>query len=261
MNARPEATEVVPVADPPQTGVVVSTDATSLMAVITRAASDPSTDVDKLERLMAMYERITDRNAKAAYAGALAEMQPKLPVINERGGITNRDNQVQSRYAKWEDINDAIRPLLHEHGFALSFRIGRADGTVSVTGVLSHSAGHSEETTLELPVDTGPGRNAVQAVGSSVSYGKRYTAIALLNITSRYQPDRDDDGRNADGGHYITEEKAGDLLAMIEETKADFEGFLRYMGVRAIKDIPAKQFQKAKAALEAKRNGAGRAQR
>lgn len=168
----------------------------SLMEVIARAAADPNTDAEKMERLLGMYERITAQQAKAAYTSALAELQPKLPVITERGGIKNNTGEVQSTYAKWEDINEAIRPLLHEHHFALSFRTGVAqDGKITVTGILSHAAGHSEETTITLPHDSSGNKNSVQAVGSSTSYGKRYAAIALLNITSRAPGDRDDDGQ------------------------------------------------------------------
>lgn len=177
------------------TGEVVQASA-SLMDVIGRAAADPNTDVDKLERLLGMYERITAQKAKASFTAALAEVQPKLPVIEEHGGIKDRAGNVQSTYAKWEDIADAIRPALHEHGFALSFRVVTTP-KVAVTGVLSHRDGHSEETTMELPVDGSGSKNDVQAVGSSFSYGKRYTAIALLNITSRAKVDRDDDGKSA----------------------------------------------------------------
>lgn len=229
------------------TGEVVQVGAASLMDVIGRAAADPNTDVDKLERLLGMYERITAQGAKAAYTAALAQLQPRLPVIDEKGKTD------KTTYAKWEDINDAIRPLLHDHGFALTFRVARRDATVAVTGVLSHSDGHSEETTLELPVDTSGSKNAVQAVGSSVSYGKRYTAIALLNITSRVGGDRDDDGRRADPNFYVSQDQRDELQALMEEVGADRQGFFRYMGVTSLTDIPAKQYQKALQALQAKR--------
>ena len=62
-------------------GALVTADATSIMAVISRAASDPQTDVGKLERLTALYERIVANTAKAAFTAALSEMQPELPVI------------------------------------------------------------------------------------------------------------------------------------------------------------------------------------
>jgi hypothetical protein len=49
-----------------------------------------------------------------------------------------------------------------------------------------------------LPADVGKGRNDVQAIGSSVSYGKRYAAMAMLNLITRGLAE-DDDGQ-AGGG-------------------------------------------------------------
>lgn len=165
-----------------------------ILAIIERAARDPSVDIDKMERLIAMQERVQSREAQTAYYADLAKMQPNLPIIDERGGIKNRDGVIQSTYALWEDVNEAIRPTLAEHGFSLSFRVSRAEGEIVVTGILAHSFGHREETTLALPTDTSGSKNAVQAVGSSTSYGKRYTAFALLNLTTTGE---DDDGNKA----------------------------------------------------------------
>lgn len=167
----------------------IQTETAAIIQVIERAAMNPNVDIDKMERLLEMQERIMARTAKAAFSAALSRMQPDLPVINERGGIKDRSGNIQSTYALWEDINDAIKPVLAQHEFALSFKVGREDGMIVVTGVLSHSEGHSEETSIHLPTDTSGSKNAVQAVGSSTSYGKRYTACALLNITSRGEDD------------------------------------------------------------------------
>lgn len=170
-----------------------SNEAGALISMIERAARDPAVDIDKMERLFQMHERAVERQARAAYASALAELQPQLPAVGERGGITNNSGAVTSTYALWEDINAAILPILSKHGFAISFRTGRSpEGQITVTGVLSHRLGHSEETTLALPVDSSGSKNSVQAVGSSTSYGKRYTAAALLNLTTRGE---DDDGQ------------------------------------------------------------------
>ena len=141
-----------------------------------------------------MQERVQSREAQTAYYADLAKMQPNLPIIDERGGIKNRDGVVQSTYALWEDVNEAIRPTLADHGFSLSFRVSRSEGEIVVTGILAHRLGHREETTLALPTDTSGSKNAVQAVGSSTSYGKRYTAFALLNLTTTGE---DDDGNKA----------------------------------------------------------------
>lgn len=155
----------------------------TLLAVISRAAADPQTDVGKMERLMAMYERIEAKRAETAFADALSEMQSELPSVGERGKVEGRYS-----YALWEDINAAVKPVLQKFGFALSFRTDFTDG-IAITGVLTHRAGHSERTTIKLPSDPSGNKNAVQAIASSVSYGKRYTAGALLNLTSHGEDD------------------------------------------------------------------------
>lgn len=214
----------------------------SLMEVISRAASDPNTDVEKLERLMAMYERIEARGAKAAYFSALSDMQEKLPMIAERGEIKIGQNSPGQKYALWEDINRAIKPILREHGFALSFRTGQSENKITVTGVLSHKAGHSEETTMHLPSDTSGSKNTVQAVGSSTSYGKRYVTAALLNLTSG--DEIDDDGRSA-GSKFITDEQAETILDLLTRDKADVPRFCAYMKVPSIIEIPAAKYSEA----------------
>ncbi len=227
---------------------VVSTDSTTMMEIIARAASDPATDVGKLERLMAMAERIEARNAKAAYYAGLSAMQDVLPVVQERGEIKIGSGNAQ-KYALWEDINKAIKPILREHGFALSFKTGMADTKITVTGILSHRAGHSEETTIHLPADTSGSKNAVQAVGSSTSYGKRYTAIALLNLTSSGE---DDDGRAAGGDEPIDAEQLQSLQDMVARGNADVEAFCKYMKVPALASITRKNLPRAVEALNLK---------
>lgn len=224
-------------------------DAATIIQVIERAAMNPQVDMDKMERLIQMQERIMDRNAKSAYAAALAEMQPELPVVAERGAIDMGNNRPKQRYALWEDINDAIKPVLAKHGFGLSFRTGMQDGKIVVTGILSHRAGHSEETTMYLPSDTSGSKNAVQAVGSSTSYGKRYTASALLNLTSRGE---DDDGRSG-GAKVIDQKQADNLRDLIEATGSDMPKFLDWMNVERLDQVPAGKYEQAVNKLNAKR--------
>ncbi|MDX1117062.1 ERF family protein [Sinorhizobium medicae] len=215
----------------------------AIIQVIERAAMNPSVDIDKMERLLQMQERIMERQAKASYMAALAEMQPDLPEIPENG-----KGHGNIKYALWEDINELIKPVLGEHGFSLSFRTGQADGKIIVTGVLSHRDGHSEETTMHLPTDTSGSKNAVQAVGSSTSYGKRYTAQALLNLTSRGD---DDDGKAA-GVKLISEEQRRELETIISKAEIDVAGFCAWAEVDSLAAISAANFGKAKQALEAK---------
>lgn len=229
-------------------------ESTALVAMIERAARDPSVDIDKMERLLQMQERVVARQAKAAYDAALALMQPQLPVIGRRGKIEVRakDNsgertgkiQQSTGYALWEDINEGIRPVLSEHGFALSFRVGQAtDGKITITGILSHRDGHREETTITLMHDSTGSKNSVQAVGSSVSYGKRYTAAALLNITSRGE---DDDGKAATAAAPITDEQVDELSKLLVETKSNIGLFLKTIKLESLTEIRADRFDEMK---------------
>lgn len=170
----------------------------ALISMIERAALNPAVDIDKMERLLAMKERIEARRAEMAFNTSLSAMATELPDIDERGSIKNNAGQVQSTYALWEDIQAVIKPILQRHGFALRFRSGlHDDGRPTVTGVLSHVAGHTDQTTLVLPIDSSGSKNNVQGIGSSTSYGQRYTAKLLLNLTSR---GLDDDGKSAGMG-------------------------------------------------------------
>lgn len=220
-----------------------------LLGVIARAARDPNVDIDKMERLLQMQERVQDRIAKAAYFDALAVLQPDLPVITERGGIKDRNGNIQSTYALWEDVNEAIRPLLAEHGFSLSFRVRRTDNEIIVTGVLAHRDGHSAETELSLPTDTSGSKNAVQAVGSSTSYGKRYTAFALLNITTQGE---DDDGRKGGDGAAVDDTQLVLLQGLASAVGADLQRFCKVFKVNSLKEVPASRFEEAKDALSSK---------
>lgn len=246
---------------------VAASETAAVLSMIERVARDSTVDISRLERLMEMRERIVAQNAKKAYFAALAEMQPQLPVIGERGEIKiNKDDKKPGqRYALWEDINEGIRPVLAEHGFAISFRTNTADGKVSVTGILSHREGHAEETTMQLPVDTSGSKNAVQAVGSSTSYGKRYVAMALLNLTSGNS--EDDDGEKGGGPPLIDEDQLillRDGLEAVSPTdkKADIDATIRnfcsFLKVQTLADIPAARFEEAKSVLDQKRKVAAK---
>lgn len=192
----------------------------SVLATISRAASDPSVDVVKLEKLLEMHERLQDKAAAKEFNSAMARMQCEMPTVFE--GATN--THTKNTYATLDDINRAVKSVMQAHGFAVTFKVVHVAAGVSVTGILMHSAGHREETTLLLPVDTGPGRSTVQAVGSSVTYGKRYVMCALLNITTGDAVD--DDGAGAKQEPLVTELQAKQINALLakcaEKTKAGF---------------------------------------
>ena len=214
-------------------------EATALMQIIERAARDPSVDIERMERLLQMHERLVGKQAEAAYAEALARLQPKLPIIQERGAIKNGSGAVQSKYALWEDIVGVITPLLASEGFSLSFRISHPDSKIEVTGVLTHQRGHSERTSIVLPADTSGSKNAVQAVASSVSYGKRYTAGALLNLRTG---ELDDDAQSSSDIPYLSMEQVDQVLRRAKEANVSIDSLLEFWQVKALSEIPECNF-------------------
>jgi hypothetical protein len=170
--------------------------AASAVLMFERLATNPAVDVEKLERLIGMQERIMRHNAQAAFNTAFARMQPQIPEIDERGQILVK-GQLRSTFAKLEDIHKVIKPILATHGFAIRHRTewpSDRNGVIRIVGILSHDQGHSEESTFEAPMDRSEYRTDIQSMGSTVSYGRRYTTIDLLNIATR---GADDDGKKS----------------------------------------------------------------
>lgn len=165
----------------------------AVMAVISRAASDPAVDIDKLERLLSMQERLQASQALAAYNADMATLQAHMPSISKDAKIVVAGT-VRATYASFENIVSTIRPLLDDYGFSVTFKTTFEGELLCVLGRISHRAGHSEETVIKLPFDTSGSKNDVQAIGSSVSYGKRYALCMLLNIATGGE---DDDGAAA----------------------------------------------------------------
>lgn len=230
----------------------VGDETSALISMIERAARDPAVDLDKMERLYAMKERMDATMAKAAYISALAEMQPNLPIIDKRGRIErkSKDNNGSmkearaTKYALWEDVVEAITPILSAHGFSLSFRI-KQDARVEVTAVLGHRAGHCEETSMSLPIDESGAKNNLQGWGSSVSYGKRYTAFALLNIIARGEDDDGNAAGDTSASTPVTEQDIKEFKQALKDNGGSEAAVCQLYCVDNLSDLTRKQFDEA----------------
>jgi hypothetical protein len=169
---------------------------TSMLAVIERAARDPQVDVEKLERLWVIQEKIIARQAEEAFNAAMSDVQAAIRSISADAN----NNQTRSKYATYAALNRVLRPIYTEHGFSLSFDTGDAsEGMVRVLCYVSHKGGHTRTYRADIPADGkgakgGDVMTKTHAVGSGMSYGMRYLLKMIFNVAIG---EDDDDGNGA----------------------------------------------------------------
>lgn len=221
-------------------------DSANMMQAIIKAASDPAVDADKMERMLAMAERIQDRQALVAYSEAMARIQASMPRVTKSGSILDKFNQVRSTYAKYEDIDLAVRPLLAAEGFSVNYDTEFSAGLLIVTIEVRHAGGHSEKRRTFMPKNTSPGSSDAQNMGGTISYGKRYAFCQFFNIIT---VDVDQDGQ--DENQPITEDQAREIEDMLLELgeRVNVEKFLEVLEAATVRDIPASKHEWAKAQL------------
>lgn len=222
----------------------------SILRIIADAAQNPSVDVTKMQALLDMQERILAKQAEASFNHALARLTSTMPRVKKNGRVDLGKGAGGYDFAKWEDMDTVIRPLMRQEGFTLSFDMEhREGGGAVVVGTLLHQDGHSRSARIPLPADGGAGRNNLQAMGSTLSYGKRYCAEMLLNIV---REGADDDGDKG-GAEYITTAQAKEIRSALKALGADEEQFCKFMRAPSVQDIRSGDFTKAMNAIASKR--------
>jgi hypothetical protein len=96
----------------------------------------------------------------------------------------------KSRYATLASVWDAIRKPLTANGLSVSQILEAEPGGVAVRTMLLHSSGQWLASRYVMPVGE---RLTPQAMGSAITYARRYALSAIVGIA----PDDDDDGNAA----------------------------------------------------------------
>jgi hypothetical protein len=210
------------------------------MDMIERAVTSGA-GIETIEKLMGLQERWEANHARKAFDAAVADAKSEIKPVTR-----NAKGHNEKRYADFAAIALAVDPILSRHGLSYRFR-SQQNERINVTCVLSHKLGHSEETTLSGPPDNTGNKNAIQAIGSTLTYLQRYSLMQALGLAAS----NDDDGR-ATGGP-ISDEQIDTLASLIQETKSDISKFLKWARAESLSDIPASKFGEARAMLETKR--------
>lgn len=189
--------------------------------------------------------------AKKAYHVAMAQFKANPPEINKDKQVSYKAGGGTTAYkhASLYNVTKCINEALSKHGLSASWQTAQ-NGAVSVTCKITHAQGHSEETTLSAQSDGSGSKNAIQAIGSTITYLQRYTLLALTGLATS---DQDDDGKGTEQVECINEEQLANIQALMEETTPDLGKFLAYMQVEKVEDIIAGDYKKAVKVLEARR--------
>jgi hypothetical protein len=226
---------------PATSNALASTEhAASLMNVIARAASDPNVDIDKMERLIAMQERIQAREAEIAFSNAMNAAQTEMRPI-----AANAANpQTRSRYATYDKLDRVLRPTYTEHGFSLSFDEGDSPKPdhVRVLCYVSHIAGHTRTYHRDMPADGkgakgGDVMTKTHAAGAAGSYGARYLLKGIFNVAVG---EEDEDGNKP---KVIDDAQWAMLVQLVDAAGIDAGTVCTAANIGSLKELPAAKFQ------------------
>lgn len=214
--------------------------------MIDRALATGATP-ETLGRLMDLQERWEANQAKKAYDEAMRQAQAEIrPIV-----VNAENNQTNSRYATYEALDAAIRPIYVKHGFSLEFDTADCPKPDHVRIVCDVScAGHTRTRHIDMPADGkgakgGDVMTKTHATGAAVTYGRRYLLGMIFNITIT----KDNDGNSANGGQTITQEQYQELQALIEKTGRSEDTLLQYLKLPPDHDVhtlTVEQYKKAK---------------
>jgi hypothetical protein len=211
-----------------------------IVKMFERLACDPNADVEKIEHLVALFERSEAKRAADAFNVAMSEAQANMRPI----AADASNPQTHSRYASYAALDNALRPIYTSNGFGLTFNTADCPlpDHVRVICDVVHTSGHTKPYRIDMPADGkgakgGDVMTKTHATGSAVSYGMRYLLKMIFNIAVG---EADDDGNAATAPKHSNgaatppegyDEWLNDLRSVADEglakLQATFRGSLR----------------------------------
>lgn len=200
-------------------------------------------DLEKLEKLLELQERWEANEAKKAYHRAMTAFKSNPPEIEKDKKVAFGNTKYN--HATLSNVTRKISAELSKHGLSSSWSVSQ-NGQISVTCHITHEQGHSEQTTLSAPADTSGSKNAIQSIGSTITYLERYTLLALTGLATN---EMEDDGNGA-GAVKISPEEADGILDHLLANTIEIDKFLSYMKIEKIEDMLKSDLKKAMIAIE-----------
>lgn len=218
-------------------GAIMPASEPPAIAQIIQSAMDRgirSEDVQAVKELVALDREMRQDRARIAFAAAFKALQAETPQIKATKIIPDKHGNAKFTIAPFEEIMDAVQPLLDRHGFSITFTSDYQANPIRVIVrcTLIHESGHERTTDIAIRVGDGPpGSSAAQADGAAITFGKRYALCGALNIVI----DRDSDARGE--GDLISLEEAGELERRVRSLGADRARILKLAAATSFEQI------------------------
>jgi len=123
-------------------------------------------------------------------AVALSKAQAEFPVVKFDGV----NPFLKNKYATLGAVIETARPVLAKHELSVMQSPVNEGDKIGVTTLLLHSSGEFIEDTIYLPASESKGLSVAQSAGVVISYLRRYSLQAFLNMYA----DEDTDGHKAE---------------------------------------------------------------
>jgi hypothetical protein len=181
MGAEKKGSTTVTVADPASSAISITHEAVKFNAeALIAQAIEKGTDVNTMERLLAMRRELKSEWAKEQYDLAMAAFQEKCPVIEKKKKVSFGTTNYS--YAPLEDIVEQVKTLLSKNGFSYTFDSIDTDTGVTIFCYAKHRDGHMEKSQCTITTDNASKMNISQKSGAAMTYGKRYAFCNAFGI-------------------------------------------------------------------------------
>lgn len=212
------------------------------MDMIMMAVKDDGIDADKLEKIIAMKERVDATEARKAYIDAMARFHESPPVIAKTKPVYGKDKSKGPQYffADFSDVIKVVRPALLKVGIIANWESEPlGNGITKVTCTLKHNLGHEESSSLAGGPEAGGSKNAVQAIVSTDSYFRRNTLMSVAGLVAEGE---DDDGLGGHKAQHIGEDQLKHVQDLISASETDVSKFCDGLHIGSLSELSNAQY-------------------
>jgi hypothetical protein len=123
-------------------------------------------------------------------ASALSKAQAEIPAIK----FDSQNPFLKNKYASLGAVIETARPVLAKHGLAIVQSPVSSGEQIGITTLVTHTSGEWLEDTIYINSTDSKGLSVAQSAGVVISYLRRYSLQAFLNMYA----DEDTDGHKVE---------------------------------------------------------------